>query len=169
MSDSISLSEHFSQGDTARVRERWLVRGFVSVCVGLLLLFFGLGQFSGGVAVLFACGCGSGLLVCGLLDIVRVLKLCGKFERLCSDESGLGWQILVFLSGVVAFGVVWFVVAWPADIIFNAVTGVYAFSGITLSAINLVRGIIGLLVGLGLLFLIIWLWVNVNRREDGFI
>jgi hypothetical protein len=83
------------------------------------------------------------------------------------DESGLAWQLACFIVGLAMFSVVWFVSAWPVDMIFNSVSGVYVFGGFSGVAVNFTRLIIRLLPALGCIFLMMWLWVDVNRKGQG--
>jgi len=149
--------------DDIVVNDKRVYKGLIVCNLGLFFIFFGivLGHFLS----LLIVGLGLGLAGVGLYDLFVSLNLKCLFEKFRKDEQGLGWQILVFICGLAAFSIVWFVVAWPADMVFNAVSDIYIFSGITGSAVVLVRGLISLLPGIGLLFLVIWLWVNANRQE----
>ncbi|MDR2699552.1 MAG: hypothetical protein LBC12_01855 [Nitrososphaerota archaeon] len=104
--------------------------------------------------------------IIGSLELARYWNLSSKLRVFVADESALGWQLLVFIAAVLGFALVWFVVTWPVDIVYNTLSTMYTFTGFNAVAVNFAMGVISLLLGIGLFFTIIWLWVNANRRES---
>lgn len=103
----------------------------------------------------------------GLTRIVLTIHFMEKLRKLQENKMGIGWQLAVFFAAIPACILAWFVAAWPTDAVWTAVSGIHTFTGIEANAINLVRQIISLLVGVSLFFSIIWLWVNAHRSETG--
>lgn len=89
-------------------------------------------------------------------------KLSRDFRR---DRKAIGWQLAVFFAAIPACIFAWFVAAWPTDVVWTSVSGLVTFTGPEAAAVNLVRQIISLLVGVAVFTSIIWLWVNAHRTE----
>jgi len=138
----------------------------VLVSLGCLAMLIGALGVLGGLLSSLVFGCGVGCLFVGLIDLCRKADLKSLFSKVREDRSGLGWQLLAFAAGVVMFVLVWFFVGWPADIVYRAITSGYAFSGFAGQVVTVSYSFVMLLCGIGLFFLIIWLWVNVHRREE---
>jgi hypothetical protein len=106
------------------------------------------------------------LFFVGISDFGFSMGMREQLRRWKASRRALGWQLAVFVAGIIAFPTAWFIASYPADLVYTSVAGIYTFTGIAATAISIVRTLIGLLVGLALFFLIIWLWVNSNRRND---
>jgi hypothetical protein len=106
------------------------------------------------------------LFFIGISDFGFSMGMREQLRRWKENHHALGWQLAVFVAGIIAFPTAWFIASYPADMVYTAVSGIYTFNGIAATAISFVRTLIGLLVGVGLFILVIWLWVNSNRRND---
>jgi len=145
--------------------EQRIFSALAVLSVGALLTIIAVAVLFGVTVSIMLLGVGGAMLTVGFLDLTRHLHVKDWLCDWKNDESGLGWQLLIFCVGIVAFALVWFFAAWPTDTIYNYITDMYGFTGLSLTAVNFVRGLILLLPATGLFLLGIWLWVNTNRRE----
>ncbi len=139
---------------------RALILSTLGTCMLMFSIIWNLGFLQ-----LFMFGVGFLLVGIGLSDLGFAVGMKQAFQKWRKSRAGLGWQLAVFAAGVIAMPVAWFIASWPADEVYTMIAGIYTFTGVTATAITFARGLIGLLVGVGLFFLVIWLWVNVNKRE----
>lgn len=102
----------------------------------------------------------------GLVRIALTIYFMEKLRRLEENRKAIGWQLAVFFALIPACIFAWFVAAWPTDMIWTVISGIHTFVGPEANAINLVRQIIALLVGVVIFFSIIWLWVNAHRSGE---
>lgn len=146
-------------------QEEKLWRSLLLVAIGtcnFMLVAVGVGGFY--APWLFAFGLM--LTIIGMCEYGFVMGMREAVRKFFKGKKALGWQLAVFGAAIVAFAIAWFVATWPADMVYEAIAGVYTFTGASADAIFFARGLMGLLVGVGLFFTIIWLWVNVHRREN---
>jgi hypothetical protein len=161
--------------NTAIAYERKLKTACCLLLFGVMLTIFTVkAGLSGGSPFLLSClfGVGVSSFCIGLFEFVKFFGLLEGFKRFLDlfrrDTCGLIYQIVAFVVGLVVMVVAWFAVAWPADVIYNVMSGMYTFSGVELVAVNFARGLISLLLGIGVFFLIIWVWVSAHRKEGNF-
>jgi len=152
--------------DFVCVSENRVYLGLLAVAVGCLFSLLGVAVLFGEVLAMLFLGCGLGLVASGLFDLWHSLNWRSLFQTFRRDERALGWQLMVFVAGVIAFPVAWFAAGWATEMVFSIMGSFYTFTGFTGMVVMFTRGVIMLIVGLCLFSLIMWLWVNSNRRQE---
>lgn len=143
--------------------------GLLSVVIGLLVFFGGCLTPLNELSFYIILEVGLMLVGLGLVRIALTMHFMEKLRRLEElkrDTKAIGWQLAVFFATIPAVIFAWFVAAWPTDMVWTLVTGIVTFSGAEAAAINLVRQITALLIGVAIFFSIMWLWVNAHRRAE---
>lgn len=143
-----------------------LWRSVILVAIGTGVFMLAAVGYGGGFFAPTVFAVGFMLAVIGLAEFGFALGMREAVRKFLKNEQALGWQLAVFGAAIVAFAIAYFVVSWQVDLVYTSVSNIYTFTGVTADAIVFALGIIGLSVGLGLFFTIIWLWVNVHRRES---
>jgi hypothetical protein len=149
--------------------EQKAVCGIIKIMISLLVfqmlifnVFAGFGEYLQ-VLILFGAAAVASF---GLIDIGFFLGLKEQVQKFKSSKSGLGWQLAVFVALLITMPVAWFIASWPSELIYEAISDIYVFQGVSATVIDFARILIAFLVVVGLFLAIIWLWVNVNRKGD---
>ncbi len=150
----------------ATKEENRAFRGLAMISIGFLLTMMLQYLPTDAFVKMYVFVFGGFMLPCfGLIDISVSLKVWQKLDQFKQDNRAIGWQLAVFFATIPAAILAWFVSAWPVDMIYSAITGIYTFTGVQATAVNITKALVGLLVGLSVFLGIIWLWVNAHRGD----
>lgn len=94
------------------------------------------------------------------------VKLVEEAQRFKKDQKGIMWVWAVCLLTIVIMSIAWFTLSWPAFLILDAVLASYSFPPTARLAITLVSNVISWFLILMTLGLLLWAFVNSQRKED---
>jgi len=112
----------------------------------------------------FSLALGLGLMSIGVLLAFNFIRVSEK--KLRENKRGALWIWAVALLAIVTLAVAWFALTWPAFMLIEQIEGVYDFPAETIPAINLIKAVMGWFLILMTLGLLLWAYVNSQRRED---
>jgi len=93
-------------------------------------------------------------------------KLVEEINRFKDDKQGILWVWAVCLLTIIVMSIAWFTLSWPAFMIIDAVLASYSFPPTARLAITLTSNVISWFLILMVLGLVLWAFVNSQRRED---
>lgn len=93
-------------------------------------------------------------------------KMVNEVERFKEDTHGVMWVWAVCLLTIVVMSMAWFTLSWPAFMIIDAVLASYNFPPTARLAITLTSNVISWFLILMVLGLVLWAFVNSQRKED---
>jgi len=115
----------------------------------------------------FSLALGMGLMFIGVLLAFNFIRVSEKrLKKLKENKRGALWIWAVALLAIVTLAIGWFALTWPAFMLIEQIEGVYDFPAETIPAINLIKAVMGWFLILMTLGLLLWAYVNSQRRED---
>ena len=90
----------------------------------------------------------------------------GEEKKFAKDKRAALWIWAVCLLSIAVLALGWFTLSWPTYMIIETIENVYAFPPEAESAINLIKNVIGWFLILMSLGLLLWAFVNSQRREE---
>lgn len=93
-------------------------------------------------------------------------KLIEEAKRFKDDKRGIMWVWAVCLLTIVVMSMAWFTLSWPAFMIIDAVLASYNFPPTARLAITLTSNVISWFLIMMTLGLLLWAFVNSQRREE---
>ena len=81
------------------------------------------------------------------------------------DNKGIAWILGVAILSIVFLPIVYFPLSYAWDQIDGSITGNYAFTGVTLSSLTVVRLIISWLMGFSVFFTIAWAFTQSKKSR----
>lgn len=170
----------------AEHRLRWLLfdTGIIAVCMlgmwasQLLSPYIGFSVF---LLSLMAC---SAIMVVTIVEMVQLVhsvdkymlaqmqlpklppKLLDEVKRFKDDKKGIMWVWAMCLLTIVVMSIAWFTLSWPAFMILDQILASYTFPPTARLAITLTTNVISWFLIMMVLGLLLWAFVNSQRRED---
>jgi uncharacterized membrane protein len=89
-----------------------------------------------------------------------------KAKQFKDDKRGVMWVWAICLLTIVVMSMAWFTLSWPAFMIIDAVLASYSFPPTARLAITLVSNVISWFLIMMVLGLLLWAFVNSQRREE---
>ncbi len=99
-------------------------------------------------------------------DKIRDNMLVKEINRFKDDKRGIMWVWAVCLLTIVVMSMAWFTLSWPAFMIIDAVLASYNFPPTARLAITLTGNVISWFLIMMVLGLLLWAFVNSQRREE---
>jgi len=93
-------------------------------------------------------------------------KLVEEINRFKDDKQGIMWVWAVCLLTIVVMSMAWFTLSWPAFMIIDSILASYSFPPTARLAITLTSNVISWFLILMVLGLVLWAFVNSQRREE---
>lgn len=126
-----------------------LLVSMVMPTLELIVLFFSLG---------------AGLSLFGVALALNIIRVNEKTFR--KNKSAALWIWAVCLLSIVTLALAWFVLTWPTFMIIDYIEGVYTFPPEAAPAITLVKNVMAWFLILMALGLLLWAYVNSQRKEE---
>lgn len=107
---------------------------------------------------------GAGLSLFGVALALNIIRVSEKTFR--KNKRGALWIWAVCLLSLTVLALAWFVLTWPTFMIIDYIESVYTFPPEAAPAITLVKNVLGWFLILMSLGLLLWAYVNSQRREE---
>lgn len=135
-----------------------LTLGFFMLAI---ICFFVLPMAQGVELYFFSVALGVGFAIMGFVNLTLIFK-----KSIKKDKRGALWIWAVCLLAIVTLAIGWFTLTWPTFILIETIENVYTFPPEQQNAINLIKTVMGWFLIFMSLGLLLWAYVNSQRRED---
>ena len=141
----------------------WVLLLVVAGLLGVSSVFF----VSNVELMFFAVFLGLTLILVGVLFAFNVIRVSEKqLEKLKKNRKGALWIWAVCLLSIVTLAIAWFALTWPVFMFIDAIQDHYTFPAQVQPAISLIVAVMGWFLILMTLGLLLWAYVNSQRREE---
>jgi len=141
----------------------WVLLLFIAGLIGV----FGFEFMPTGELMIFTLVLGLSLIVVGLLFAFNIIRVSEKqLEKLKKNRKGALWIWAVCLLSIVTLAICWFALTWPVFMFIDAIQEHYTFPAQVQPAISLIVAVMGWFLILMSLGLLLWAYVNSQRREE---
>lgn len=107
---------------------------------------------------------GAGLILFGVALAFNIIRVSEKTFR--KNKRAALWIWTVCLLSITVLALAWFVLTWPTFMIIDYIESVYTFPPEAAPAITLIKNVLGWFLILMALGLLLWAYVNSQRREE---
>lgn len=83
-----------------------------------------------------------------------------------TDKHGVLWVWVVCLMAIVVMALAWFTLTWPVYLMIQQIESLFTFPTGAQSAVDLVKTVIAWFLVFFVLGMLLWAYVNSQRRED---
>jgi len=141
----------------------WVLLLVVAGLLGVSSVFF----VSNVELMFFAVFLGLTLILVGVLFAFNIIHVSEKqLQKLKKNRKGALWIWAVCLLSIVTLAIAWFALTWPVFMFIDAIQEHYTFPAQVQPAISLIIAVMGWFLILMSLGLLLWAYVNSQRREE---
>ena len=141
----------------------WVLLLVVGGLLGVSSVFF----VSNVELVLFTVFLGLTLILVAVLFAFNIIHVSEKqLQKLKKNQKGALWIWAVCLLSIVTLAIAWFALTWPVFMFIDAIQEHYTFPAQVQPAISLIVAVMGWFLILMSLGLLLWAYVNSQRREE---